>query len=559
MNLFDLTEATTKKQNIKEDFEIVYEFVKEDYASLGTGGGAGVANGGGGAAGTTSPENNTSVIGSGADNLTEFDPNEYSERYTVYRNREKIQSFPDLDQATEYIDDWLSVEDTGYADVWEIVDVDGKTVWEQDPHDYGNANKITIGGKGVGGMLGGVGESLDEDDQWHSGTSDQWHGATSDEWHGTGQGAGPATGMPAMREADTAERLKRNLKKNGFDMDSFDAKIAEIERRNRELADEFYARHPELDDRVKDESATMFTSIGSDAGAGIGAATLGTDNNISPVGSGTVDEGYEDEVGFGVNSDQAYRAVMAKFGDYIEHRDNGVMYAPRELWSAIEQTAFDADGVGAEEDSGIAEDQHSDFESKDSIRVWENIDDRLDMEEKMSIFESWSRGQLNESADEHKLEYFRSLEHYSSNPVVGKTYIVVPLALSHQLRALSVPEKCKYLGFKNHMHLVENQVGDVKKYPYAPFRPNSSFICFFFDSINKYNQFRSSILVKFNLSLNDINEELNAGGSNQEPASDSTSPVGGGGASVEESKEAEITEDIYESRLYKMKRAGYFE
>lgn len=209
-------------------------------------------------------------------------------------------------------------------------------------------------------------QDVAEDNQWHSDSSDQWHGqggdawhgATSDEWHGTGQGAGPATGMPAMKEADTAERLKRNLKKNGFDMDRFDAKIAEIERRNRELSDEFYARHPELDDRIKDESATMFTSIGSDAGAGMGAATLGTDNDISPVGSGTVDEGYDNEVGFGVNSEQAYNAVMTKFGDYIEHRDDGVMYAPRELWSAIEQTAFDADGVGAEEDSGIDEDQY---------------------------------------------------------------------------------------------------------------------------------------------------------------------------------------------------------
>ena len=473
MNLYEITEGkTNKKKSINEGFEIVYEFVKEDYASLGTGGGAGVANGGGGAAGTTSPENNTSVIGSGADNLTEFDPNEYSERYTVYRNREKIQSFPDLDQATEYIDDWLSVEDTGYADVWEIVDVDGKTVWEQDPHDYGNANKITIGGKGVGGMLGGVGESLDEDDQWHSGTSDQWHGATSDEWHGTG-----------MQEADTATRLKRNLKRNGFDLDSFEAKIAEIERRNKELADEFYARHPELDDRPKKESATMFTSVGGEGGT-FGGATWGTDNDVSPIGSGIVDEGYDNEVGFSVNSEQAYRAVMAKFGAHIEHRDDGVMYAPRELWSAIEQTAFDADGVGAEEDAGLdmAEDQHGDFESEDNIRIWENIDDRLDMEERMSIFESWSRGHLN--------------------------------------------------------------------------------------------------------------EELNTGGSNQEPASDSTSPVGGGGVVEGDPKthtradphpdeefyfpvkdqwpeklgplgkpksrpDVDISEDIYESRLYRMKLAGY--
>jgi len=319
-------------------------------------------------------------------------------------------------------------------------------------------------------------QGVAEDDQWHSGTSDQWHGqgsdawhgATSDEWHGAG-----------VQEADTAERLKRNLKKNGFDMDRFEAKIAEIERRNKELADEFYARHPELDDRVKDESATMFTSVGGEGGT-FGGATLGTDNNLSPIGSGTVDEGYqdnedleellqqygepvksfmdaerrfsngerifafheldeqptevhdiamlrnytedqllalpqnldegrEDEVGFGVSSEQAYNAVMAKFGDYIEHRDDGIMYAPRKLWSAIEQTAFDADGVGAEED--IAEDQYGG-------------------------------------------------------------------------------------GF---------------------------------------------------------------GGGASGPVTDSTSPVGGGGASVEEAKEEDITEDIYESRIYKMKLAGFFE
>ena len=492
-------------------------------------------------------------------------------------------------------------------------------------------------------------------DAWHGEQTDEWHGGGTDNWHGQGNA------WHSVEEAapDTATRLKHNLKKGGFDMDRFDAKIREIEARNQELADEFYARHPELDDRSKpvDEAGIMSfmsprpkpqangTSLANMrrreaelaakekaapiskvmhsidlprdpkyvktirdedvedndlAGALTGlsgvAATTAPENNLSPIGSGTVDEGLEHEVGFSVDSEAAYRAVMSRFGDSIEHRADGVMYAPRELWSAIEQVAFDADGVGAEEDAGLdmAEDQHSDFGGEDSIRVWENIDDRLDMEEKMSIFESWSRGQLNESADEHKLEYFRSLEHYSSNPVVGKTYIVVPLALSHQLRALSVPEKCKYLGFKNHMHLVENQVGDVKKYPYAPFRPNSSFICFFFDSINKYNQFRSSISVKFNLSLSDINEELNTGGSNQEPASDSTSPVGGVAegdpktytrgdphpdqefyfpvkdqwpeklgpmGKPRKRKDVDVSEDIaedvYESRLYRMKLAGY--
>ena len=406
-------------------------------------------------------------------------------------------------------------------------------------------------------------------DAWHGEQTDEWHGGGTDNWHG--QGDAWHSVEEAAPNTATLDKVQKKpaVPNRERDPGAFATRshIRDMEQRHtawdliqQELEDEFYARHPELDDRNKavEEDNDLAGALTGLSGV---AATTAPENNLSPVGSGTVDEGLEHEVGFSVDSEAAYRAVMSRFGDSIEHRADGVMYAPREVWSRIEQVAFDADGVGAEEDAGpdMAEDQHSDFGSEDSIRVWENIDDRLDMEEKMSIFESWSRGQLNESADEHKLEYFRSLEHYSSNPVVGKTYIVVPLALSHQLRALSVPEKCKYLGFKNHMHLVENQVGDVKKYPYAPFRPNSSFICFFFDSINKYNQFRSSILVKFNLSLNDINEELNAGGSNQEPASDSTSPVGGGGASVEESKESEITEDVYESRIYRMKLAGYFE
>ena len=90
------------------------------------------------------------------DNLTEFDPNEYSERYTVYMNREKIESFPDLEQAVEYVSDILEDEPNAYMFVWEIIDIDGKKVWEMDSHDYVKKNKITIGGKDVGGMLGGL-------------------------------------------------------------------------------------------------------------------------------------------------------------------------------------------------------------------------------------------------------------------------------------------------------------------------------------------------------------------------------------------------------------------
>jgi len=271
MNLFDLTETKAKKQTVNEGIEIVYEKIDEDYAGMGVGGNN-YGGRGGGAGGETSPRNNHSVIGS----------------------------------------DGIEIDEA--QDAWHSTDE-----WHGD-----------------------------DTDEWHGGASDRWHGQ-GDAWHGMDEAA-----------PDTAARLKHNLKKGGFDMDRFEAKIREIEARNRELADEFYARHPELDDRHKtvDEDDGMFGSIGSDAGAAMGAATTAPENNMSPIGSGTVDEGRDDEVGFGVSSERAYRAVMAQFGDYIDHRDNGVMYAPQELWGAIEQTAFDADEVGAEEDSGIDEDQY---------------------------------------------------------------------------------------------------------------------------------------------------------------------------------------------------------
>jgi ribosome modulation factor len=51
-----------------------------------------------------------------------------------------------------------------------------------------------------------------------------------------------------------------------------------------------------------------------------------------------------DTVGFSVNSEAAYTAVMKRFGDVIDHDEtSGVMYAPADVWPQIEMTAFDAD------------------------------------------------------------------------------------------------------------------------------------------------------------------------------------------------------------------------
>jgi hypothetical protein len=63
-----------------------------------------------------------------------------------------------------------------------------------------------------------------------------------------------------------------------------------------------------------------------------------------------------DTVGFSVNSEAAYTAVMKRFGDVIDHDEtSGIMYAPAGVWPRIEMTAFDADGEGAVRDDGIDE------------------------------------------------------------------------------------------------------------------------------------------------------------------------------------------------------------
>ena len=66
-----------------------------------------------------------------------------------------------------------------------------------------------------------------------------------------------------------------------------------------------------------------------------------------------------DTVGFSVNSEAAYTAVMKRFGDYIDHDEtSGIMYAPARVWPQIEMVAFDADGEGATRDDGVAEVKH---------------------------------------------------------------------------------------------------------------------------------------------------------------------------------------------------------
>lgn len=87
------------------------------------------------------------------------------------------------------------------------------------------------------------------------------------------------------------------------------------------------------------------------------------DNGREDLPEGRAGADDVDTVGFSVNSEAAYTAVMQRFGDYIDHDEtSGVMYAPARVWPQIEMTAFDADpdsgAVRVEDDvmeQGVAE------------------------------------------------------------------------------------------------------------------------------------------------------------------------------------------------------------
>lgn len=80
-------------------------------------------------------------------------------------------------------------------------------------------------------------------------------------------------------------------------------------------------------------------------------------NNCVPAES--VAEGAEEQVGFHLDSERAYQAVMARFGDMIDQdEDSGTMYVPARLWPKIEQVAYDADGIGAQRDDGLENPEH---------------------------------------------------------------------------------------------------------------------------------------------------------------------------------------------------------
>ena len=133
---------------------------------------------------------------------------------------------------------------------------------------------------------------------------------------------------------------------------------------------------------------------------------------------------------------------------------------------------------------------------------WSALDEGLSVEDKIIIFEEYmTKGNLTESLDHDKRDYFISLFKMSSTPIKDKTYIVVPLSLvGNKIMQLDAPAIMKFVGH-GHDGLVFNSPNGEKTYPSKIMRDLSVFNTFTFQSQSSYDKFRTALSLKFNVSL----------------------------------------------------------
>lgn len=125
-----------------------------------------------------------------------------------------------------------------------------------------------------------------------------------------------------------------------------------------------------------------------------------------------------DTVGFSVNSEAAYNAVMARFGNYVDHDEtSGIMSAPARLWPEIEMTAFDADpdsgAVRTEDDVMEAAKPEINF-TPDDIKELEGIRDLATLKTRaMQLIARPSQKPMKPE----KIQWFRSRIDDLKNPM----------------------------------------------------------------------------------------------------------------------------------------------
>jgi hypothetical protein len=144
--------------------------------------------------------------------------------------------------------------------------------------------------------------------------------------------------------------------------------------------------------------------------------------------------------------------------------------------------------------------------------AWSTLDEGMSMEDKMSVFEEFhTKGNLTESVDDDKKDYFVSLFNMSVPPLKGKKYIVVPLSLvGNRILPLETPSIAEFIAQSND-GLTFNTINGEKTYPSKTMRDLSIFNTFTFSSTGAYDKFRTALSLKFDISLPGIGKDKQQG------------------------------------------------
>ena len=139
---------------------------------------------------------------------------------------------------------------------------------------------------------------------------------------------------------------------------------------------------------------------------------------------------------------------------------------------------------------------------------WSDLDDKLSVEERISIFEEYlTKGNLTESNNEDSVKYFNLLSKFSNKLTQGQQYIVVPMILiKNRVSLLDNPQWMKYLGSHGSAHTFKGASGN-KEYPSKQIRDISTSETFTFLTQDSFNKFKTALLLKFNVELPSVENQ----------------------------------------------------
>lgn len=135
--------------------------------------------------------------------------------------------------------------------------------------------------------------------------------------------------------------------------------------------------------------------------------------------------------------------------------------------------------------------------------MWDDTDNRLSVDERMSIIESYylAKSQLLTEANNQDLTaYFLSLTSMSDKLIKNGEYLMIFLALlNNKIHQLSYPETVTMLAKQGNEYIVKLKGGAIKQFPSKHIRDKLVAATFFFNNSESFDKFRTVMSLKFDM------------------------------------------------------------